>query len=110
MRPPNRTRDLAGELARKQKASGVLALLGAAGLIWNHYSIVSWGEGFMSAVVFCPLLLCLGAAGWIDPRIVAAATKGGEWVPPRFRVLAGAAVLAGGGLAIYLGTVVYEFL
>lgn len=88
--------------------AGVFAVVaGLAALALNHHTVVTDGEGYLWAVVVGPILVVLGLAGALEPRVPLSAFEAGRDLPLRFKLGAVVAVLVGAIWAMYLVLVVY---
>jgi hypothetical protein len=109
-RPRARTNQERNVDLPKGRMAGVFATtVGLIALAVNHHLIVSEGEGYLWAVVVSPVIVTLGLAGVLEPRIPRSAFERGRDLPLRFKVGAALAVLIGAAWGFYLVLAVYEF-
>jgi len=86
----------------------VLLVSGSVLLAVNHWNVVGEHKAYVWAILLGPAATFLGAAGWIDPRVLLAAGKYGRHLPIHLKLIAFTVLLAGFACSAFLAFVVYQ--
>ena len=86
----------------------MLLLIGAGGLLLNHWSATSSAKVYIWLLVICPVLALLGIGALYDGRILKAAGQDAASVPLPYRIGAVVIVVIALAISAWLTLAVYH--
>jgi archaellum biogenesis protein FlaJ (TadC family) len=86
----------------------LIAVIGAAFLVINHWSATNEGKVYMWFVFMGPMFLLLGLGGLFEPRLAQAIGDKGRHFPAHIKFIGGILALSGLLISAYLALGVYR--